>query len=223
MPFPWKLSGPAIVPPATTYVAASLQGPAAYDPVLNRFVWDGALGSGESIVVTYQLLVNGATAEGTTVRNVAHLNDESGLTIDRVAVSRVNAPDLSMSDKSARTFNASPGQVLTYTLALRNDGLRPAEAHLVDPVPLHTVYLPGRAWASSGLLTPAEGILVWDGSIPVNQVVTITFPVVISPSAIGGYVFNRATLEDGWGSVIPLEAYTWTEARLFMPLVFKSD
>jgi uncharacterized repeat protein (TIGR01451 family) len=223
-------SGPALlshislsntVPASTTYVAGSLEGPAEFDPATNRFTWSGALAPAQTIMVGYRLDLDPLLPDGATVRNVAHLSDESGLSLDLAAVSRVSTPDLSGSLKVASVETAGPAQVLTFTLTLRNSGLRQAQASLVDPIPGRTVYLADSAWASSGLLTSTAEALLWAGSVSTGQVVTITFPVWISPTAVGLYVLNRASLDDGWGNTHPLEASTWVEVHVYLPLVFK--
>jgi uncharacterized repeat protein (TIGR01451 family) len=160
--------------------------------------------------------------DGLAVRNVARLSDESGLFVDRIAVSRVGTPDLSSSAKAVSASLARPSQVLTYTFALRNDGLESAQVRLTDPIPLHTSPLPDSAWASSGQVAVTDEGLLWTGAISEAEAVTITWPVVISSSAAASYVLNRGSLDDGWGDIRPLEAYTWVEARAFLPLVLKS-
>jgi uncharacterized repeat protein (TIGR01451 family) len=113
------------------------------------------------------------------------------------------------------------GQVLTYTISLRNDGLYPAQARLADPLPLYTTALPDSGWASSGQLTSTTAGLWWSGSLATGGAVTITFPVVVSSSAGGLFVLNRAIVTDGWNAAVPLEAYTWVETHTFLPLVLK--
>jgi hypothetical protein len=62
----------------------------------------------------------------------------------------------------------------------------------------------------------------WSGEIAVLEPVTITIPVRISPTAAGRNVLNRATLDDGWGEVQPMEAVAWIEPqRVYLPLVFR--
>lgn len=207
------------VPISTTYVDSSLQGPAHYDPLTNRFTWMGPLDSGQTVTVRYRLKLDAALTDGAVISNVAHLSDESGLSADRLSTVLVNAPDLSSSGKIVSIQEATPGQMLTYTLALRNEGLQPVHARLTDPFPLHTTYEPGSGFASSGDLTFTADMLHWTGSISAGGMVTITFPVVISPSIAGLFVLNRAILEDDWNHAEPLEAYTWVRAQIFLPLV----
>jgi uncharacterized repeat protein (TIGR01451 family) len=209
------------VPLSTTYVPGSLEGPAAYDPLANRFTWNGGLAAHETITVAYRLELDAPLSDGAQIQNVARLTDESGLGLDRIAGIRINTPHLATSLKLVSTELGASGQVLTYTLLLRNDGLRPAPARLMDPTPHDATFLPGSAWASSGLLTPTQEALSWSGSIPVNEPVTLSFAVTISPTLAGRYVLNRASLDDGWGDVLTLEAHTWVLKRLFLPLVLK--
>lgn len=209
------------VPLSTTYVPGSLSGPASYDPAARHFAWSGALPAGETVTVSYRVQLEIALPDGAQVLNTAYLSDESALVVDRVAATRINTPDLTGSIKAASAPVGAPGQVLTYTLTLRNEGLRAAQAQLTDPVPPNATYLPGTGWASSGQLTSSAEAIHWEGFIQEDQVVTLTFPALISKSPSGRYVHNRAVLDDGWGERHSLETYTWIEARLFLPLILR--
>ena len=57
-------------------------------------------------------------------------------------------------------------------------------------------------------MTRRAEALLGTGLIPIDQAVTITLPVVISPTAARFYVLTHASLDDGKGNVRPLEAYT---------------
>jgi uncharacterized repeat protein (TIGR01451 family) len=160
--------------------------------------------------------------DGSTIPNVARLRDESGLSLELVATTRINAPDLSASYKLVSDQAGVPGQILTYTLVLRNDGLQPSTATLVDAVPLGLSYPVGPAWASSGRLTLTESSLLWTGLVLEGQPVTITLPATIGPGAIGRYLHNRANMSDGWGVSTPIETHTWVEMRLYLPMVLST-
>jgi uncharacterized repeat protein (TIGR01451 family) len=209
------------VPLSATYLAGSLSGPAVYDPATRHISWSGPLTVGEEITISYRVQLAPSLPDGAQIRNAAHLSDESGLIVQRIATTRINTPNLAGSVKATSVQIAAPGDIITYTLSLRNDGLRRAQAHLVDPAPPYAAYLPESAWASSGQLTSTAELVTWAGSILANQVVTIAFPVMISTSLGSKYLYNRAILEDGWGDRRPLEAHTWVEARLFLPLILR--
>ncbi|MCL7453320.1 MAG: DUF11 domain-containing protein, partial [Anaerolineae bacterium] len=155
--------------------------------------------------------------EGTTIRNVAHLADESDLAVDRIATTRVNAPSLSPSTMLASPRTTVPREALVYTLQLSNNGTRAAQASLSDPVPLNTEYIPGSAWASTGTLTDSADLVSWNGTIAPGGSVTLKILVVPEPSAAASYVLNRAIISDGWGESHVLEAYTWVDAQVFFP------
>jgi len=213
------LSNP--LPPSTTLVAGSLQGPATYDPAAQSITWAGGLDPGQAITVTYRLEVDRSLHTGTAIENVATLGDETGLHLTRTAASRVGSPYLGGSVKAVSAELSLPGRVLTYTLSLHNDGLEPAAALLTDPIPFNSSHIPGSGWASSGLLTSTAELLVWSGTLGAGEAVTITFPVAITRTVEGFYVYNRASLTDGSGGVVPLEVYTLVETRLYLPLVLR--
>ena len=210
------------LPASTTFVTDSLIGPGAYDPAANRVTWTGPLDSGQVLTISYEVELEGSLPDGTVVQSVARLRDESGITLRRVATTRVNTPELSTSVKAASALNGSVGDVLTYTVSLRNQGLRPATARFTDTLPLNAAPVPGSARASSGYLTSTAEAVWWSGEVAMHGSVTITIPVRASPTAAGRYVLNRAALDDGWGQVQALETFTWVEPRrVYLPVVFK--
>ena len=109
-------------------------------------------------------------------------------------------PDLGASHKTATPSIFDPGNPLTYTLLLSNDGQGPAVASLRDPIPAGTTYQVGSLWASSGQAShdPVECVINWSGLISTCAQVTITFRVSTSVSLEDGdLVTNTAWLTDG--------------------------
>jgi uncharacterized repeat protein (TIGR01451 family) len=211
------------VPLSTTYVAGSLEGPGEYSATLDRFTWHGSLDTGQTVTIRYGLQLDNPMPPAVILRNVAYLSDESGLALGRTAISRVNAPDLSGSTLVVNREISTPGRVLTYTFVLQNAGPVPAQARLVDPIPLHTVYRPGSAWASTGLITNPAEALEWNGLISPGDTVSIHFSVVPDVSSAASFVLNRAVLDDGWNAQYPMETYTWVNAQAFLPIILKQE
>lgn len=209
------------LPISASYVDGSLEGPATYDPTTRRFTWTGALAAGKAVTVRYRAQLDATLPPGSMVRNVAHLEDKSGLALERSAVSRIETPDLSSSAKLVSKAIATPGEILTYTITLRNTGLQPAAAELLDPWPPYTLPLADSAWSSGGQITATEDALVWRGSIAPGEAVILGFAVTPGSTCVGLYAYNRANLKDGWSYGHPLEAYTRIETRLFFPLVLR--
>jgi uncharacterized repeat protein (TIGR01451 family) len=214
-----SLSNP--MPPHTAFVPGSLEGPAVYDPGSQSITWAGALDPGQAITITYRLEIDRPLPDGSIIENVAQLSDETGLSLERTAISQVDSAYLGSSAKASSAATSLPGRVLTYTLTLRNDGLRPADAQLTDRIPANSYHTPDSGWASSGVLTSTAHLLVWSGTIAAGNMVTITFPVVITPAVEGFYVYNRATLTDDWGDTVPMETHTLMQTYLLLPLVLK--
>jgi len=221
---PQPLAGVSLsntIPVSASYVAGSLQGPASYDPATRRIHWVGPLPAGQGVTVRYRVQLDAPLPPGSGISNVVHLRDESGLAVERAVLSRIETPDLSASTKVVTAEEAIVGQVLTYTITLSNDGLAPAPVELVDPWPPYTLPLPGSAWASGGQITATEEAILWKGDIPAGENLTLHFAVAPLSSSVGLYAYNRAGLHDSWGHTYPLEAYTWIEARLYVPLIFR--
>jgi uncharacterized repeat protein (TIGR01451 family) len=116
-------------------------------------------------------------------------------------------PDLSRSDKSATLTSVEAGDLLTYTLYLRNSRPGSAAAVLDDPIPAYTTYLTGSARASDGApLTLVDGQLHWSGQIISGTPVLVAFAVEVQAAPVGTAITNAARLDDGQGGVVVLEA-----------------
>ncbi len=135
--------------------------------------------------------------------------------------------DLSQSYKSASPKEAVAGNVLTFTLVLRNDGsIDAANAALSDVIPWATSYVSGSAQATSGALTMTSGVtgtlifeeISWAGTVPSGEAVTVTFQVTLTQ---GIPVMNTAILTDGYGASLRLTA--WVNARrVYLPVVLRN-
>jgi len=211
------------LPLSTSFVAGSLEGPAVYDPASRRVSWQGALAPGQTVEIGYRVQLDSFLPEGTAIHNRARLVDESGLWLDRVASSRVDAPDLSASTLAVQPAMARTGQVVTFSFALHNEGVRGARARLVAPFPPGAAYEPGSAQASSGTISATAEGLVWSGSIEPGGTVAVTLPLTARPSAATSYLLLRSDLEDGAGGIETLEAYAWIKAVMFLPVVLRAN
>jgi uncharacterized repeat protein (TIGR01451 family) len=211
------------LPLSTSFVAGSLEGPAGYDPATRRLSWQGPLAPGQDVVIRYRVQPDSALPAGAAIHNRAWLADESGLWLERAASSRVEAPSLSASTLAVEPAKGLPGQVVTFSFALRNDGVRAAQARLVAPFPPGAAYRPGSALASSGTISEAADALVWSGSIEPGGSAAVTLPLAALPESATRYLLLRSSLEDGAGGVETLEAYAWIKAIMFMPVIFREN
>jgi uncharacterized repeat protein (TIGR01451 family) len=132
-----------------------------------------------------------------------------------------NAPDLSASFKWVEPRRVKAGERISYTLGIVNHGSMSTTFTLDDPVPAHTTYVPGSAWASGGTISDTADIQ-WTGTVTAGSSLTATFAVTIDgdlsqPTAI----VNVATLEGDPSGPLTLRADIIADAyEFYLPLVF---
>ena len=108
---------------------------------------------------------------------------------------------LQASTKNVRPTLPVPGDVLTYTITLRNPGLALPSVRVTDTLPANVTYL-GNLWASSGSYGEAGGVIAWTGAVPTSEPVTITFSVAASQGLTAPQaILNTALIDDGLGNV----------------------
>ncbi|MGD8968017.1 MAG: PKD domain-containing protein, partial [Anaerolineae bacterium] len=119
-------------------------------------------------------------------------------------------PDLSCSRQVVNPTSVRSGDMMTYTLILRNSSAVPATASLADPIPAHTTYVPGSATASDGAVpTLINGEIHWSGQIVSGAPVVIEYVVQVQAAENiqeDAEITSLARLEDGLGNVMLLGA-----------------
>jgi uncharacterized repeat protein (TIGR01451 family) len=133
----------------------------------------------------------------------------------------VDQPNLSQSHKSVSQASVEEGDVISYTITLRNSNPVAASAVLTDPLPLHTVYVPGSAQASDGSpvtvgqITTLEGslvitrdVLTWTGQVISGTPVIISLAAQVQTAPIDAQLANVAYVDDGFGNLYELEAHS---------------
>ncbi|MFQ6058944.1 MAG: hypothetical protein ACE5MB_08735, partial [Anaerolineae bacterium] len=231
------------LPLHTTYQPGSATGGAVYDPALDQVQWTGTVPAGGQASFSFAVRIEAPLADGTVIENVATIDDGVQPPFTRTATTTIVAPDLGPSEKrvsSPPSFPpnpstllragvggeeggaVSPGQVLTYTILVKNGGSGPATAALTDTLPAGVVYVPGSAWAGSGgpaVYDAASHRLTWQGRVPPRGMATVRFAVRVTGQ---GAITNRVAINDGAGRVIERRVTTGgREYRLFFPLITK--
>jgi uncharacterized repeat protein (TIGR01451 family) len=99
------------------------------------------------------------------------------------------------STKTAEPALVFTGDIMTYTVRVRNSGPAPAAGvMLTDTLPAGIAYVPGSAQSSSGTVTDAGGIH-WTGGVAAGGTVTVTFRATITAPA-GTAITNTAAIAD---------------------------
>jgi uncharacterized repeat protein (TIGR01451 family) len=150
---------------------------------------------------------SGTYTAGVTVTNAC--GSDSAAMVVVVSDPAPQQPDLSQSDKSVNLTSVEGGDILTYTLVVRNLNAVTATATLTDAIPDHTTYVSGSVQASSGAtLAVQSGQVRWSGQVVTGTPVIIQFAVQVTTTglAVGDVITNVATLDDGLGNVMALDA-----------------
>jgi uncharacterized repeat protein (TIGR01451 family) len=135
---------------------------------------------------------------------------------------RSSVPELSLSTKQASSLVPNPGEVITYTIILRNTGSLASGAQMTDTLPVKINYS-GSLAASSGNPAYASGRVTWTGSLSSAQPVVITFRVTVDNTILTPLIItNTALIDDGLGHVLERSATIIPFGRvLFLPIAEK--
>jgi uncharacterized repeat protein (TIGR01451 family) len=130
--------------------------------------------------------------------------------------------DLSLSAKTASQVWVARGEPIAYTIELVNSGYLSTTFAVSDPIPLHTTYVPGSAWASTGAIIDTDGI-AWSGTITESTQVSATFAVTASATLTQPVVVvNTATLTGDPGGPLALQAMVLVDPQqMFLPVVVR--
>jgi uncharacterized repeat protein (TIGR01451 family) len=209
----------AQLPPQIDYVLGSLSG-VEYDPVTRIMRWRGTVPAGQTVELAYELQLATSIADGITVTHRIDIDDGMGMKLSRSASVRVDAPDLSNSSKEVQPSTARLGDLLTYTLTLRNTGVVDGGLMtLTDEIPRELELVDGTLVASSGRVVSDGRQLVWQGRVRRTSPVVIRYQARVVKS---GTIRNTARINDGYGVTTQHEAVTVVPAQMYLPVVIRN-
>ena len=114
--------------------------------------------------------------------NIAHLAQKSGVTLE----------------KTANQETVPLGQVVSYTVTIKNDNSETINPTLTDTLPEGLALQVKTISASTGLVEARENTLLWSGSLSQGDEATILYAAIPpSTSSAGQTLSNVATLEFG--------------------------
>jgi len=135
------------------------------------------------------------------------------------------SPNLSSSVKLVDKSVAQPGDILSYTIILSNNGNLDAPVALVtDPIPTSTSFNSGSLWTSSGNCNESGGVITWTGMVNVGAPVRITFAVTIDTGLPKGtLITNTATINDNTNPAFSRTAVTIADPyQVYLPVIIRS-
>ena len=130
---------------------------------------------------------------------------ESVAVVSFISHKRELTPNLSQSYKSVNLANVEGGDILTYTIVLRNTSSVTTTATFTDSIPAYTTYVSGSAQASDDHpVTLTGGVLHWSGSVISGTPVIIQFSAQVTTIGLtpGDIVTNAVQLANGVGNAI---------------------
>lgn len=210
------------IPANASYVSGSVAGGAIYDEALNRVQWSGAMPARSEKAFTFAVTTDPSLPDDTLIVNVATISDGLHLPFTRTATTTLKKPNLSASEKLVSAARADVGDIITYTLRVKNAGEGLAKATLTDPIPTGTLYVPGSAWAGNGTVAYDEvnDRVVWNGEVPPKGMSTIVFAVTVTEERV---IINTVTIDDGLGGLTQRSATTTMALsyNVYLPLLMK--
>jgi uncharacterized repeat protein (TIGR01451 family) len=129
-------------------------------------------------------------------------------------------PTLRDSTKEVNHINTNPGDLVTFTVILRNAGRSVNFASMADPLPAEMTYA-GNLWASSGIIDYSADTVHWNGTVNTSVEVSIHFDATVN-AGIGAptRIVNTATIQDGLGHTWLRQAHVYVfHNPFFLPLV----
>jgi len=129
---------------------------------------------------------------------------------------------LRTSRKTVHPVLPAPGDVLTYTVLLKNTGPILPTARVTDTI-APEVHHRGNLYASSGTYGEASGVITWAGSVASGIPITITYSVTVGAQITAPHVLSpRATIDDGRGNIWHRQATTIVNGRaIYLPTVLR--
>ena len=131
-------------------------------------------------------------------------------------------PDLASSTKQASAITALRGDLLTYTIALRNTGGTFSDMmRVTDTVPAGLNYLANSLTATLGGVDESSApLLKWSGIMADTPLVTITYAVTASAASA---ITNTVSIDPGFAGVFTRSATVVVYgARVYLPLIFRN-
>ncbi len=129
-------------------------------------------------------------------------------------------PTLSNSEKTAGHAGANPGELLTFTITLRNPGRTLNDASMTDVLPPELAYA-GNLWASSGSASYSNGTVSWNGAVSSSADVVIRYEAIVDAGINAPTVIiNTAAITDGAGHNWNRQSHVYVLTKsIFLPIV----
>jgi len=212
----------ATLPAELSLVTGSLGAGATYHPLTRTVTWEGGVTRNDGVTLQLGVEIASSLADSANVSLPVYIGyDDHAISFERPYILRINAPDLSSSSLIAEPAASPPQQMLTYTLTVRNTGVRDATAVITAVLPLHAVFTGTLDSGGIGMGEVVSRTLSWIGPVAAEDEVALRYHLALD-NAGGYWLIHRAQVGDQHGEQWHVEARTdvwfW---KAYLPLVFK--
>jgi len=122
---------------------------------------------------------------------------DSAVFIDNIMFSGFAKTEI-LARKTAQDTNGAyleSNDTIKYTVTISNTGTAAQNNNLgnefEDIIPINTTYVPGSATATSGTIDYSNGKIIWNGGVPAQSSVALTFDVTVNQSLINGTIISN--------------------------------
>ncbi|MCB0193302.1 MAG: S8 family serine peptidase [Anaerolineae bacterium] len=192
--------------------------------VNSNFVWNGPLAKDEQKVLTYTAIISDDLPLGTLISQTNWFGySDHNIVFDNVADVRVNFPTY---DSSSFTVspgnNVGAGDILNYTVTLKNDGVIDSPMVTLTNTLPHMLDITALVPPSQGNFERTGRVFTWTLPLAKNETATLNYQAVISYQT-SSPVENKVTLNDNLNPPLTLTAKTtYKVLPLYFPILHKN-
>jgi uncharacterized repeat protein (TIGR01451 family) len=163
----------------------------------------------------------------TAITNTAWISDDLSTPLVLTARTLLRSPDLSISEKTVNVASAFRGDVVTYTILIRNTAEVTASVRLTDVLPGELDYVPDSLWASSGAPIYHGGTITWQGAVVGKGLALLRFAARVTQAARpDSQIINEALIQPGVAAALRRSASLAVLSRAYhghLPLLMKQQ
>ncbi|MBI1299511.1 S8 family serine peptidase [bacterium] len=210
------------LPPQLTYLPGTLTCSAGACTVAdNRVTWQGTVAPGEGVTLAYSATVGIDVPDQTVVTNTAQIDDGYGGITEITATVRARQAELAGSYVEFDPPIVHPGDMVTYTIYLRNSGGADVGVDAYHQLPLGVIYMPGSLWCGTGICDMQGDTIYWRGSLSRRVMVPVRIRAQLAPwltegsSVMGFLILQRHDRPEPY----TLSTYLLLAQRSFLSII----
>ncbi|MEZ4635127.1 MAG: hypothetical protein R2856_09175 [Caldilineaceae bacterium] len=191
----------------------------------NRITWQGAVGPGQAVTVTYSATVDIRVPDLTVVENTAQIDDGYGVTTEISATVHARQADLAGSFVEVDPPIVRPGDTVTYTIYLRNSGGEDVVVDAYHALPPGMSYIAGSLWCGAGVCDMQDDTIHWQGLLnrrvlmPVRIRAQIAADVAPGSRVVGSLELQRADRTEPY----TMSTQFWLEQLFYLGGILEVD